>query len=993
MVGPCQQRGAIAKRKIKIITTVAMHQNQWCREKIKPLLPATKDSLPLGLKLRPRACLTFIVFFLCLFHTNMGFSDDKKITFSIPSQSADRSLIEFADQAGLTLIVPFDIIQRKTTHRLVGRHTLSDAIQILLFGTGLEATIETNGQLTITAVPDMSGAPAGHRQKPQERGRYDSESAGDLEASASVDSTQEIYGHSLSSPDGSAILEEVTVTARRRAESLQSVPDTIVAISGASAERANITAARDIAAKIPNVSLVESLSPTSTYIIVRGISSVRNSEPAVAVIIDGVQVGSASEVSQAYYDIERIELLKGPQGALYGRNALGGALLVTSRKPTQENEGKITAGFGENGLFELSGSVSGPIHESLLFRLSGSHKSFDGNIKNEYLSGTLGRSQAGVSGKSPGASYMDFEEIDGYRAQLLWTPNESTAVDYRYSQNNLESGAMWYHNVYRMESDPDETYEFPVNSNGNPTAIRTIDTHTLKIDFETDLGVITSVSNLTDTNERYGVAGETKGHDRTGNVLFFTEPFVNAFLDQLSNPIDQAFFEAALAQEAAGNFVGSDQYYDINTYSQEFAISGLLDHVLAYNAGIYYLKTDRSDTIRATWETPGGYPFDCVPTFEGGPVISDMSCNGLLYSTQNQQDNQAWAVYLSTDYELSDNLMLTAALRYDEDQREVTRIDGPTVDTGGLGVGNCDSELDPDNCARRGSKIKDTYSAYQPKVSLAYTPDSTLTVYGTYARGFRSGGFNASGALLTDTYRPETLDSYELGIKSTLLDRSLRANVSLFYQDYKNAQQFEFDGNVFVQSLYNIPKSKIGGLEASLEYAATERLTLSAALGLMDSEIVTFDKQILHRMESELHARILNTDKLEHATQAAFDRGFVGSKLPNFAHQTANFSFQHELPFGSGNALISRVDYTLTNDVFWWIDGVDQQESLGLFDASVSLAIGDDLELRAWCKNCGDVIYNSEYSPTERELFGGAAKDLAYRARGRVSGLKLRYSF
>src|SRR5688572_12552582 len=134
-------------------------------------------------------------------------------------------------------------------------------------------------------------------------------------------------------------LEEVLVTARKKTENLQLVPDTVAVLSGDTVERANIVAARDITMRMPNVSIVESLSPTSTFSIVRGIASVRNSEPAVAVVVDGVQVGSASEVSQSYYDVEQIELLKGPQGALYGRNALGGALIITSKKPTEELAG------------------------------------------------------------------------------------------------------------------------------------------------------------------------------------------------------------------------------------------------------------------------------------------------------------------------------------------------------------------------------------------------------------------------------------------------------------------------------------------------------------------------------------------------------------------------------------------------------------------------------------------------------------------------------
>ncbi len=921
---------------------------------------------------------------------------DALIKFSIHSKMARRSLVEFADQAGLTLIVPYEIIEHKQANAVKGVYTVREAIQILLMGTGLGATLEENNQLTIFSLDTsvFSRSPS-HRSGGNPAFELEQGKTGSVEKVARGGEQSSVSQGSQ--PGEFRLLEEISVTARRRSENLQSVPDTVVAFSSEQLERANVQAVRDITASVPNASIIESLSPTSTYIIVRGISAVRNSEPAVAVLIDGVQVGSATEISQSYFDVETIELLKGPQGALYGRNALGGALLVTSRQPTRNYEGKFAAGYGEDGLLEVSGSFSGPLlgrdNDELLFRVAGDYSTFDGNITNEYLRQGHGTLTGIGAGDKPASHAMDFEKAHGLRAQVLWHPSEQMTLDYRYSLNDIESGAMWYRNVYRLESDPSLSYEFPVNSNGNPTAIRTIDAHTLKLDVEFPQASFTSISNFTDSQEHYGKAGETQGHDRTGNVLFYTQPFVQEFLDQLTNPIDQAFFSREMASVAAGSFVGSDQYYDIQTFSQEFRVAGDISESLNYIGGVYYLSTQRADIIRATWEGPTGSSFDCEPAYEGGPAISDLSCNGLLYNTSNQQDNDAWAVYLSTDYQFSPGWVLTAAMRYDSDHREVTRLDGPTVDTMGLGVGSCDAIADPDNCARRGSKIEDTYTAFQPKLSLAYVPSDDLTVYGTYAHGFRSGGFNASGALLTNTYEQENLDSYELGVKTTWRGGRVRANMAAFFQDYKNAQQFEFDGNVFVQSLYNIPKSEISGLELSLDLAATENLTLSAGLGWMDSEITEFDATTLARMEAELSARITNTDKLGPGTREAFDRGFRGAKLPNFAHQSFNLTLDHEWPLSNRTTLHTRIDYSHSGELYWWIDGQDKQKDLGLLNGSVNLNLSDDLELTLWCKNCTDVIYDSEYSPTERELFGGAAKDLANRARGRTSGIKLNYNF
>lgn len=797
-------------------------------------------------------------------------------------------------------------------------------------------------------------------------------------------------------PEQKKPLEEVVVTARKKAENLFEVPESVAVLTGDTIDRANITNARDVTVRMPNVSIVESLSPTSTFIIVRGISSVRNSEPAVAVVVDGVQVGSASEVSQNYFDVEQIELLKGPQGALYGRNALGGALVITSKKPSDIFEGKLKVGAGDNGWSEVSASMSGPLADNLYFRISGNQKEFDGTIENQHLKRLQERNAAGVTGPANINTYMDFEKADDFRAQLLWEPTVDTSLDYRYSDSNLEAGAMWYRNIYRLESDPNKTYEFPIHSNGNPTAFRSIDSHTVRIKHAlNESSELSWMTNYTDTNERYGVAGEVKGHDRTGNVLFFTAPFVNDFIAQLDDPVDVEFFshEDRLGPWADGNYVGSDQYYDVQTLSSELRYSFEGDR-FNYVTGAYVLLTERDDTIRATWENPVGEAFDCPSNYEGGPSISDTSCSGLLNATQNQQDNTAWAVFVSTDYDINDRFTLTLAGRYDQDTREITRIDGPTVDTNGLGVGNaCDADADPENCAAAGSTLEETFSAFQPKVSLSYTASEELTLYSTYARGFRSGGFNASGALLTDTYDKEILDSIELGAKAELLDGRVRATTAVFYQSYENAQQFEFDGNIFVQSLYNIPESTITGIEATIDFAATDNLLLSAGFGLMDSEIGKFDDNIHASMQSELLSRTHNTVKLPEGTAEAFARKFEGEHLPNFAHQTANLSLQHDLPLSGDKALITRVDYSYFGDRYWWIDGQDVQDGVALLDSSISLGVSDNLELQLWCKNCLNEIYDSEYAPTEKELFGGAAKDVAYRARGKMLGFKAVYNF
>lgn len=180
-------------------------------------------------------------------------------------------------------------------------------------------------------------------------------------------------------------------------------------------------------------------------------------------VVDGVQIGSATEISQAFHDVEQIKVLKGPQGALYGRNAIGGAILITTKAPTDELSGKITAGFGSGDFMEFDGSLSGPINDNWKFRITANFRDFQGTILNEYLhelaSGANITSSLNTVDKSD--TYTDFETNKDVRAQILWTPSDYTRVDFRASYSDLETGSYWYRPSVRLETGND-FIEFPI---------------------------------------------------------------------------------------------------------------------------------------------------------------------------------------------------------------------------------------------------------------------------------------------------------------------------------------------------------------------------------------------------------------------------------------------------------------------------------------------------------------------------------------------------
>ncbi|HVY79712.1 MAG TPA: TonB-dependent receptor [Steroidobacteraceae bacterium] len=275
----------------------------------------------------------------------------------------------------------------------------------------------------------------------------------------------------------SAGLEEVLVTARKREERMLEVPDSMTALGAATIESAHIENVKDVALHVPNVSIIEAQQPGVALLNIRGVGQARNGEPPVAVVVDGVQLSNAYQITQDLFDVERIEVLKGPQGAVYGRNAIGGAINITTRQPTDELEGTLLASYGSGSDFSASGAVSGPIvSEKLLFRAAGSYRSFEGDID---------------SLDTPGRGEANGQTDRNARLSLLARPSGRTAIDVRFSRLDTDSGAAWYAPV-----PPGGSIDTPRPFLGDyPShAERTLTDTSVKADVTLDRVQLTSIS-------------------------------------------------------------------------------------------------------------------------------------------------------------------------------------------------------------------------------------------------------------------------------------------------------------------------------------------------------------------------------------------------------------------------------------------------------------------------------------------------------------------
>ena len=343
------------------------------------------------------------------------------------------------------------------------------------------------------------------------------------------------------------MLEEVTVTAQRRAERLQDVPVAVTAFTAAEIEARGIASTRDILPMTPNVTYDESFTVGNSFVSIRGVAQINNADSPVAIVVDGVPQNSQKQLRMELFDVERIEVLKGPQGALYGRNAIGGAINIVTREPSNEFDGWAQLGAGSGNLRTASGAVSGPIVEDkVLFRLSGAYKDSDGNIDNVFL-----------------REKVDFYESKDVRARFMINATDALTIDLRGSFSDIDGGAV-------MDASMDPTLTGNANREVLPrsdilgNSAREISDATVKIDWRTDVGTLTAITGYTDLTEDY-----------YGDLDFCNPVDCPAGIFGLGPQADQA------------------QVLDVTLLSQEIRLASPDNQQLRWIVGGFYLGTKR----------------------------------------------------------------------------------------------------------------------------------------------------------------------------------------------------------------------------------------------------------------------------------------------------------------------------------------------------------------------------------------------------------------
>ncbi len=542
-----------------------------------------------------------------------------------------------------------------------------------------------------------------------------------------------------------AVLEEVMVTATKRSQSTQDIGIAISAFTGDQMEQLGFDNAQQVTAMAPGVSTIQPNGEANYAVAIRGVANsdfTTNVESPVALYVDEVYVSQMSGAGFALFDMERVEILRGPQGTLFGRNATGGLVHYITRKPTEEFDGYLKGTVGDYDQYKVEGAVGGG-SETLSARLSGSYHQNDG-----YITNRLDR----------GNNLNNADDLAA-RLQVLWSPSDDIELllNYRMAEQDIDTG--FFENVSSIR--PGEL----TPSEPNPV-----------------LGYIDNDGDVYAGD--YDDPGfndlETEGY--TATLKWSFDSFRMTSITDLSTVEREYIEDSDASPEAFFNFF---LLTDAEQFSQELRFDGEAD-TFKWVAGLYYLKLDIDDSNGAITD-----PFV-------GPAPTPGAEAGL--SNGYTSELESMSVFGQLDIPLSDNLTLIAGGRYIQDKKDfefgvnVVEFLDPSSSPGFNDASNTNQLA-----ALATYKGDSDDTEWSARLQLDYALSDDLLVYGGWNRGVKGGGFNAPIFPLspplgyddeTMSYDPEHLDAFEVGFKSTLADGQVQFNGAAYYYDYVDYQAF-----------------------------------------------------------------------------------------------------------------------------------------------------------------------------------------------------------
>ncbi len=582
-----------------------------------------------------------------------------------------------------------------------------------------------------------------------------------------------------------ATVADVIVTADRRERRLQDVPSAITAVTSEALDRQRIVDLGTLSGSVPSFSMTEG-SPLGKELNIRGITSVRiidaSAEPSVGVFVDEVYISRMGSAFTDFYDLERIEVIRGPQGVLLGKNVVGGAISVVTNKPSFDSSGRITAGLGNYNAFNADGYMTGALSEDIAGRFAFQVRNRDGYGRNVLLN-------------------YDMDDLTAHqaRAEFLYRPEGGplrALLTVDYGSSKATPGAR------TMTDDP----------------------------FAAGIGAITTFRNGLGLGPRESLSPQRDYSNRTtfGASLRIDYDLDWARLTSITGYRNSSG-EMGFNQLGVGSPPGlADTFYfaedEPETLAQELRlVSTNPDSRLSWILGAFvqHDNVERFDANRAT-------SFTTIPALSGE----------FLYTNAAELDTMA--VFGQFGYKLTDRLTATLGARFTKDKKGGVRT-ARCLEDGGDGL--CIAALILAKGESFTLDYEKEWDAFTPQGILEYRPNDDVMIYASAGKGFKGGGWDHIPSTLAGariSYDPEEVINYEVGAKTDLFNNSVRLNVAAFFMDYTNLQSQQLILECLCTVTSNAGAAEIRGLEAELTWALNDRLLINASGSLIDTEYVDF---------------------------------------------------------------------------------------------------------------------------------------------------------
>ena len=787
-----------------------------------------------------------------------------------------------------------------------------------------------------------------------------------------------------SAPAAYAQLDEIVVTAQKREQSLQEVPISVGVLDEETLSRTQFTDFRELAKLSPSVSFQDGFAPVATNFIVRGIGSYAFTggiQPSVGVIVDGVPLARAGEFIVDLADVQRIEVLRGPQGTLFGRNSTGGAINITRNGPTEEFEASVDLSFTDDDEVMTHGMISGSIADGVRGRLVGMMSERDGHIEN------LGPAGGKLGGLDQVAFLAKLEFDIGDKGSVL------LSADYSDREHGFSPQTAAIGEVMRPYGDVTGELRAIALGGGDLAAGRAI----IANPFQT---AVSKVGNENE-NESSGFSA-TINYDFSDSVSFksitawrdFTD-YNNPDVDETPAEPDNLFNPLMLiistATSLSPNYSGSGRHthsrgVESDYISQEFVLE-ISNERVDWTLGAFYQDYEENIQNQVALLIFDNFnpAFGCGANFGGTAACGDEYVM-IADNLDNTYSVQSHAVFADATFHVTDRLDLFGGLRWTSEKLDSTLNNvsqakpmsfaeiGTRFDSTNRALFTDDLPLFPnggDPTAVGADSTEEDFVSFRAGASFAFT--ESVHGYASISRGKIGVGKDISFKGRTGNFlKPTTSDSYEIGMKAQLVDDRLRLNIAVFTQDVTNLQASALIPGTVSTKTINAGDLDVSGIEADLLFAISDNWTFSASAVSLDSTIQNL-RQSCFFDQASLNLPGCGLDGSQDVS------GSPGTNAPDLKYNfgfAANFPTQN-LPFD----FFGNLNYVWQDDIQFTLnqDDLMNQESYGVWDLTLGLADKDGrYELQVYGKNLTNEFYVSDMF----EAFGALGRQVIRVPRG-----------